>query len=444
MSASIKFDNTELVNTTYVPRFVKHESSPEREMVLLPVTRQNGSVRVSSRYATKTIIVQGIITGTSQANLEANIDTLKELFSRLDKNLDIDWNGATRRYVATCSKHEFDRDHFHLLFCPWTAEFVAPAGIGKDTASTSLYDTAGITATTTAITLTFAGSAQPKPIFTIDMTTVGSAQVVKLLNVDTGEYIKIDGPFTNGDQIIVNCLTLAVTLNGAVKTFRGSLPNFYVGGNSFQFIIIGDGDNQDQVQFTDNGSRGVNYDYGGSAFPNGAQSFIPSESGYLNKLLIGLDKEGTPGGYVAFLIYTDNNGIPGTVLGGGNYYKLATSSITTRQDYTIPWGGVGTRPFLTAGVKYWIVRQSNQATGTDASNFIGWYYGEYLSYYPQGKAMARATLTGVYYNGVEASQISPGRITPGDFEYVFYTYMGSGGAPNHSIRLRVNYTKLWL
>jgi hypothetical protein len=58
--------------------------------------------------------------------------------------------------------------------------------------------------------------------------------------------------------------------------------------------------------------------------------------------------------------------------------------------------------------------------------------------------MARATLTGTYYNGVEASQTSPGRITPGDFEYVFYTYMGSGGAASHSIRLRIGYTKLWL
>jgi hypothetical protein len=442
ISASIKFDNQELVGTTYVPRFVKHESSPERESVLLPITRQNGSVRVSSRYGTKIIYLQGIITGTSQANLEANIDTMKELLSRIDKNLDIDWNGSTRRYVATCQKHEFDRDHFHLLFVPWTAEFIVPAGIGKDTASTSLYDTSSITATTTAITLTFAGSAQPKPIFTIDMTTVGSAQVIKLLNNDTGEYMKIDGPFTNGDQVIVDCNNMTVKKNTVEIPFRGSFPNFYVGGNDFRFIIIGDGSNENQYQYDNNGSQTVNYNYG-SGSPFQAQSFVPTESGYIEKLQLDVLKNGNPGGYMNFIIAEDNNGIPDSDL-SQNSYQIAAAAVPSPHAFTDAPFVSGTRKFVTAGKRYWIVLNPNQATGTDISNFFGWMYSDDITDYAYGKAMVKPSASGTYVNGTANSQISPARITAGDFQMTFRVYLGSGGAASHSLRLRASYTKLWL
>lgn len=439
--SSIKFDSTELVNTTYVPRFVKHESSPVRENVLMPITRQNGSVRVSSRYGIKTISLQGILTGTSQANLEANIDAFKELFSRIDKNLDIDWNGDTRRYVATCTKHEFDRDHFHMLFVPWTAEFIVPSGFGKDTSETSLYDTSGLVATNTNITLAFLGSSQPKPIFTIDITTAGSAQVLKLINNDTGEYIKVDGPFSNSDQVIIDCLNLTVKKNAVAVPFRGVFPNFYKGNNSFSFIVIGDGSNLNQYQITDNGNMNVNYDYG-SGLPWEAQSFVLTESGYIDKMSLTMEKVGSPGGYANFLIYSDDNGKPGVAL-AGNGYQVPAVSVTTKQMYDATWVS-GTKPFLTAGVKYWIVLNPNQASGTDASNFLGWYYGEQLSYYPQGKAMAKPSVSGVWINGVGAANISPARVIAGDFENTFMTYMGSGGSASHSIRLRIKYTKLWL
>ena len=124
MSQSIQFDSTELRNTTYIPRYVKHESATERELNILELARDNGSVLVSERRGIKRITLQGILTATSEAGLESAIDTFKELFSREQKNLDISWNGSTRRYVATCSVHTFDRDFFHLLFVPWTAEFI--------------------------------------------------------------------------------------------------------------------------------------------------------------------------------------------------------------------------------------------------------------------------------------------------------------------------------
>jgi len=439
---SIKFDTVELVNTTYTPRYAKHESSPDREIVTLPITRQNGSVKISSRYGEKTITLEGIITGTSMADLESKIDIMKELFSRQDKNLDIDWNGGTRRYVATCTKHNFDRDHYNIAFCPWSAEFMIPLGVGTDTSATSLYDTSALTADTTTINpLTFAGSAQPKPVITVNMSTVGSAQVVKLINNDTGQFIKIDGPFAGSDVLIVDCNALTVTKNGTAITFRGVLPLFYIGGNSFSMTIIGGGSVIDQTQYYDNGNRSVTYDYG-TGIPWDAQSFIPAESGYVDYFEVTLDKDGSPGGTVQFLIFSDVNNAPGVNLSGGGY-NIAASAVTSKSFYAVTWTS-GTKPFLTAGTRYWLVKNPGTISGTDISNFVGWYYANGLTRYPTGKAMARATSASAWINGASDSQVSPGRVTTGDFEFAFITYMGSGGASSHSVRLRVSYTKTWL
>jgi hypothetical protein len=409
----------------------------------LPITRQNGSVRVSSRYSTKTIKLQGIITGTSQANLEANIDSFKELFSRLDKNLDIDWNGATRRYVASCIKHDFDRDHFHLLFVPWTAEFLVPLGVGTDTSSTSLYDTSSITAVTTNITLTFAGSAQPKPIFTIDMTTVGSAQVIELINNDTGQYIKIDGPFSNSDTIIVNCNTLSVTKNAAPIVFRGALPSFYIGANSFSMIIIGHGSTEDQTQPTTDSNLNIDYD-DGTGIPFAAQSFTLEESGYIDYIDVIAAKDGSPTGSMYFQIYNDNNNSPGTLLGSGGY-SIAAASLGVPTTYSATFGG-GSKAFLNANTKYWIVLNPSTQIGTDASNYFTWWAHAGISLYPTGKAMALRAILGGYLweNGLAHSDISPERVQTGNYVNTFTIYRGSGGAANHSIRLRISYTKTWL
>ena len=132
MPGSIKFDGVEILTTTYIPRYVKHESAPERELTLLNLAREDGSVLVTEKYGTKTITLIGYLVGSSKSDLETKIDSFKELFSRKEKNLDIDWEAGTRRYVATCIRHNFDRDHFHLLFVPWTAEFVIAGGIGQD------------------------------------------------------------------------------------------------------------------------------------------------------------------------------------------------------------------------------------------------------------------------------------------------------------------------
>lgn len=439
---TVTYDSTSIISSSYNPRFVQHESVPARVLSTQSPSAADGEVLVAERYGSKHILLSGMIVGSSVADAESKIDTLKELFSRPNKNLDIDWNGSTRRYVAICVAHNFQRDHYNTNFIPWTADFLVPAGIGVDTGVTSLYDTSALTAATTNITTVYAGSAVPRPKFTINMTTVGDAAVIKLENVTTGEYIKIDGPFSNADEIIVDCATRTVTKNGTAITFRGLFPDWIVGSNSFRMTIIGSGSNADQSQTTEAGSRAVFYD-NTTAFPWGAQSFVPSESGYVEKFEVIVDKEGTPGGKMQFLIYSDNNNEPGSNLCGANSYEIDDSAIGAKATETAVWTG-GTRPYLTAGQRYWLVLNPNVITGSDINNFFGWYYSAGLTSYPAGKAMFRRTTSDAWTNGVANAQTNPPGGAIGEDEHCFTSYLGSGGGPSHSIRLRIAYTKRWL
>jgi len=134
------FDSVNILADPYVPRFIKHESSPERDLSLMELAREDGSVIIAEKFGVKHITLQGVIYGSTQADLETKIDAFKELFSRDAKNLDIGWASGTRRYVATCVKHSFDRDSFHVSICPWTADFIVPEGIGKDTTEVNIID----------------------------------------------------------------------------------------------------------------------------------------------------------------------------------------------------------------------------------------------------------------------------------------------------------------
>ena len=238
---SILFDTTELRNTTYIPRYVKHESATERELNILNLARDNGGVLVNDRRGIKVITLQGILTATTQALLETAIDNFKELFSRTAKNLDIEWAGSTRRYVATCKSHNFDRDYFHLLFVPWTAEMVVVSGVGEDTTETTVVNADTFTANYKTKQFTLAGSADPKIRFSVAIDSPNNLiKGVELKNTDTGERVYATS-FTSLEAKTVEIDTKLKTFKvaGVEVPYYGVFPKFIIGTNNIQ-ISLGD------------------------------------------------------------------------------------------------------------------------------------------------------------------------------------------------------------
>jgi hypothetical protein len=238
--SSIKFDSVELVNSTYIPRFIRHESAPLRDLSLLELAREDGAILVSERYGMKIITIKGKLTASTQAALETAIDSFKELFSGVGKNLDIEWEGSTRRYVATCQKHIFNRDFFHLLFVPWSAEFVVPSGIGEPTSEITHINNASFTAASKTGNFDFNGSAKPKPRFRLKCGAAATdPKGFSLENTDNGEKIVVtrSAGFGANKYFEIDCRLKTVKYDGVEIPFYKVFPQFEPGTNGYKIQV---------------------------------------------------------------------------------------------------------------------------------------------------------------------------------------------------------------
>jgi len=365
MPQSITFDSTELRNTTYIPRFVKHESATERDLNILNLARDDGGVLVNDRRGVKRITLQGILTATTADGLETAIDNFKELFSRVGKNLDISWAGSTRRYVATCQFHNFDRDFFHLLFVPWTAEFVVVNGVGSDTTLTACKHAVAVNSSPFVISPApvFAGSAKPKPLVTFE---IGAGHTkpcgIMLENTDNGQKLIYNKQtaLAENDTIVMDYANKKVTLEGVEQPFYGVFPDLIIGTDNLRITVADIVDQQ--FLMTDLGD-GADYIYGDKFW---AESFVvPYTDATYRKIAIWLAYIGTPADDITLRIETDDGGKPSGSLVDANAEKVITYLAVgawpnpAYAEFELP-----ANISLTAGTLYWIVLKSASSANT--------------------------------------------------------------------------------
>lgn len=372
--ASIKFDSTEICNSTYIPRYVKHESAPLRELSLMELAREGGAILVSEKYGVKHIIISGKLTAASRSALDTAIDSFKELFSRKEKNLDIEYEGSgnTRRYVATCIRHDFDRDYYHDLFVPWSAEFIVAKGIGEGTSETTLVSGQSFQAVNYVSTFTFLGSARPKP--RIRLKVDDSPPIVKgisIENTDNNERMVITEASPSSNKYFeFDCRLKTAKYDGTETAFHGVFPSFDIGSNNYE-IKCGKILNQ---EFSGETTGGYLI-YGGNY---AAQSFmVPADDDTFQALELHLGKTLTPGCDVRVRIETDNAGEPsGTCikdsLGNDVDADIAEASVGSDDWVELVFSDIFS---LSANTRYWIVVNA-KADGGDASNYYTWNFND--------------------------------------------------------------------
>jgi len=365
MSTTVTFDSTSLQNVNKVVRTAKHDSAPDREMEILPLARNEGGVFVSEHYQSKVITIDGIIKASSKANLETEIDSFKELLSRKNKHLDIEYAGGTRRYVAYSRAVNIDRDFFHLNYAPYEVEFIVPAGVGKDTAVTEALDGVSADPTYTGA-VTFTGSSIPKPVIKL---TFGSgwtdAYGIQFKNTDSNEECIITRStiFADGDILEIDCENKKVELNDTEIEFYRVFPSFAIATNNIQITA---GDIIDE-QYTA-GLVSVSQAVQGNDYV--AQSFTVTHTNATYQgiqLYIRYDSGQVPTEPLVVEIQTDNNNKP-----SGSEVTNATFSIPV-VDVGTSFGWVlanSTNKFtLSANTIYWIVCKS--ATSSPEIYYIG-------------------------------------------------------------------------
>lgn len=370
---SVKYDSTELVNSTYNLEYSRDHSAPPRDFTLVPYATDDGSVVVFDKYGIKHIVVKGFIKAATPAALQIAVDAFKELFSRRNKNLDITPLGGTlRRYVANCVAHTLVAEHYNNTFLPYEAEFIVPLGIGKATATTEIYN-ASLTANHGAVyTLSVGSSPEQKLKFTLTFTTAAAIAGVKIriYNDATPDLydtaiIVTKNAFSNADVLIVDADAKTVTIGGTAVDYYGTFPRAILGTNKTKIVIT-----FTQIIIEQHGGGGAEsaqdiYD----VLKQLAQSFMVKHTDDTYRTLrLEIAKTGAPPDDLTITIEGDNDGKPDGV-------AVATFTVTAG---SLTGGGVmdvvtvdaAANFSLTGNTRYWIV--FNTING-DAANKYGIY-----------------------------------------------------------------------
>lgn len=236
---TVSFDGTSLQSSTIKTQDFEHESMDNRDVLIERLGNRDGGKLVSDIFAPRIIRLAGIITGTTIDDLENNIDNLKELLNRKEKNLDIQYSSGTRRYKASCTSFRIARKHFNITFAPFEATFVVanpPFGTLLDSTTVGF---AGVGTNFGTFNGNFTASGTRRPMPVIKMTVKGQSNMTKatFTNTTTGGSISVTRTYADNDVLVVDTDNYTVTVNDVAVDYDGVFPEFAQGGNNFKRII---------------------------------------------------------------------------------------------------------------------------------------------------------------------------------------------------------------
>lgn len=234
---SISFDGNSLQTANILTSDIAHEQYPAKNVVIYALAHNNGSVIPYISYPSKTIRVSGKITDTTIAGLDSRLDSFRAYFTGQDKNLDIGYNGTTRRYIATANNISIDRPG-GLTYANFEVELIAPQPFGQDTSSTTALNATGRTSSSYSDAYTFLGTAPvQRPVFTLSYSVVtgGTGATVSIGNNSTGQNLSITRNWAASDILIVDVSARTVTVNGTAVAFSGAFPEFATGSQTFTY-----------------------------------------------------------------------------------------------------------------------------------------------------------------------------------------------------------------
>jgi hypothetical protein len=234
---SISFDGNSLQTANILAQNIAHEGLPMKDAKIFALSNANRSTIPYVQYPNKSIRVSGQINGSSIADLDARIDAMKAFLLGTDKNLDIDYSGTTRRYIATVNATSFERPG-GLLFANWVIDFICTQPFGQNTATTSALNQSGRTASSYSDVHVFLGSAPfqlPVITITFSVLTGGTAQTLFFGNNGNGQGISVTRTWLSTDVLVIDCVNKTVTVNGSPVAFTGAFPEFPPGSQTLGY-----------------------------------------------------------------------------------------------------------------------------------------------------------------------------------------------------------------
>lgn len=236
MATSISYNGNSLQTSSIITSDIDL-SGMTKDLKMYALSHADASSIPYYGYPSQTIKVSGTLIASSVTGLDALLDTFKGYLVGQDKNLDIDWNGSTRRFTATPQFPKITRPN-NLGYAKFQIDFVCTNPFGQDTSSTTALTATSRTLGSYSDVYTFLGTAEYQvPVITITYTAVSGAtnQYVQFGNANTGQSIVITRTWANSDVLVIDCAQKTVTVNGTSVNFTGAFPEFPPGSQTMQY-----------------------------------------------------------------------------------------------------------------------------------------------------------------------------------------------------------------
>lgn len=233
------FDSYDLQDANIILTKIEHDNIPAQELKRYRIVRGDGEIITDKRFGAKRILLIGRVNGSSSADLESRLDTLREKvigYNKVNKELVIDYNATTRQYTAVCTAFSVDRRTGTVNFAEFQIEFVSTTPFGKAPASSNLLTSTGQTTSPNNKAITVAGTAEKqKLVITVELnsfTTADDSNTITLENSDTGYAISISRVWTATEILVVDVENFSVTVDGTEVDYSGAFPDFAPGSRT--------------------------------------------------------------------------------------------------------------------------------------------------------------------------------------------------------------------
>ena len=247
---AITFNSYSLQSSNYRTEKISHLSPPDRELDIYKRAREHGQLIVSDWRSARRIMVTGHVIGANAAEFKTKVDDLLENLAGIGKNLDIEYGGGTRRYIATLEKADIPRSGYHNSFVPFSLTFICVDPFGYDT-STTTDNEAAIVASPHTYSVDFTGSGPPLPVITITINSGTSVSIIHFKNNTLDDEIIVGTSFITSDVLEIDCENKTVKLNGTELDYTGIFPAFQAGSNSLTLEVTASAFNIDvDIEYT--------------------------------------------------------------------------------------------------------------------------------------------------------------------------------------------------
>lgn len=230
---AISFDGNSLQTANIITGDIDHHGGPTKSMPMYAVAHGNRSAIPWVGYPAKQITITGTLKSDSVADMDALIDTFKGYFTGVNANLDIGYNGGTRRYIATAQSPDVKRPG-GLTHATFTVVFDCTYPFGQDINPTTAFNVSSRTLGIYADAITLNGSAPYQYcLITITYGTItgGTAASVVIGNNANNQQITITRNWATNDVLQIDVLNKTVSVNGTQVDYTGAFPEFPKGAN---------------------------------------------------------------------------------------------------------------------------------------------------------------------------------------------------------------------